>query len=428
MKPKTFLQKKVARLSKGLPELTEKQTAYAFQYCFKHFARRTAKGILTCTECGHQWNGKHRLADSILGCTCPNCNKKLEVIDSRKRTFKDSEYFSIMTTCKGFQVIRFFMVTSLKKVGTKADYKITEIVQRWIMADGKTETVALLRCTFQFYNDSWNINSDMEIRSHKRLDVYDINPYCTYPTRRYITEIKRSGFKGCFHDILPYDLFTAILSDNKKETLLKAGQTDMLRYVIHSSINLNDYWNSIKICVRNKYFITDASMWRDYIDLLRHFGKDTNNAKYVCPNNLKEVHDRLVNKKRAEAERKRTFEQRKKALQNEQKFRELKGRFFGISFSDGLIQIKVLESVTEYMEEGAAMRHCVFSNEYYLKENSLVLSATIDGKRIETVEISLDTLKVIQSRGVCNQNTEYHDRIISLVNDNINLIRKRLSA
>ena len=89
---------------------------------------------------------------------------------------------------------------------------------------------------------------------------------------------------------------------------------------------------------------------------------------------------------------------------------------------------KVLESVQEYLEEGKALHHCVFTNEYYLKKQSLILSARIDGKRIETIEVNLDTLKVVQSRGVCNQNTEYHDQIVSLVNANRKLIRQRMKA
>ncbi|MBP9983288.1 MAG: PcfJ domain-containing protein [Prevotella sp.] len=72
--------------------------------------------------------------------------------------------------------------------------------------------------------------------------------------------------------------------------------------------------------------------------------------------------------------------------------------------------------------------HCVFTNDYYLRPDSLVFSATIDGKRIETIEVSLETLKVVQSRGVCNSNTEYHDQIVKLVNKNKNLIRKRIAA
>ena len=82
--------------------------------------------------------------------------------------------------------------------------------------------------------------------------------------------------------------------------------------------------------------------------------------------------------------------------------------------------------MAEFAEEGTAMHHCVWSNKYFLKENSLILSATIDGVRIETIEVSLKTFKVVQSLGVCNSNTEYHDRIVALVDSNMNLIRNRM--
>lgn len=68
--------------------------------------------------------------------------------------------------------------------------------------------------------------------------------------------------------------------------------------------------------------------------------------------------------------------------------------------------------------------HCVSG--YALKEDSLIFSAQIRGKRIETVEVSLKQLKVVQCRGLQNKNTEYHDRIISLVNKNMHLIKERL--
>ena len=95
-------------------------------------------------------------------------------------------------------------------------------------------------------------------------------------------------------------------------------------------------------------------------------------------------------------------------------------------YTDNLILVKVIESVAEMQLEGKLMHHCVGS--YHKRTDSLILSATIDGKRIETVEVSLTTFKVVQSRGVCNSNTEYHDRIISLVESNAELIRKRMSA
>ncbi|KXB33623.1 hypothetical protein HMPREF1869_01443 [Bacteroidales bacterium KA00251] len=35
---------------------------------------------------------------------------------------------------------------------------------------------------------------------------------------------------------------------------------------------------------------------------------------------------------------------------------------------------------------------------------------------------------MIQSRGVCNQNSSYHDQIVSLVNAHHQLIRQRMKA
>ena len=74
------------------------------------------------------------------------------------------------------------------------------------------------------------------------------------------------------------------------------------------------------------------------------------------------------------------------------------------------------------------MHHCVFSNGYYKKDDSLILSATINGKRIETIEVSISQLQIIQCRGACNKETKYHNRIINLVNRNMSLIQKRIAA
>ena len=74
------------------------------------------------------------------------------------------------------------------------------------------------------------------------------------------------------------------------------------------------------------------------------------------------------------------------------------------------------------------MRLFCFTNDYYLKPDSLVFSARIGKERIETIEISLATLQIVQSRGECNQDTKYHTQIINLVKKNIRLIQQRMSA
>ena len=190
---------------------------------------------------------------------------------------------------------------------------------------------------------------------------------------------------------------------------------------------IDQYWAAYKIALRKHYNIIDIALWCDYVDMLRRLGKDFHSPKYVCPENLQEAHDTAQRKLQTQRDKKAEAQRRLKAIENEERFQALKAPFFGITFTDGTIEVRVLESVAEYMEEGKALHHCVFTNEYYFKKQSLILSARIDGKRIETIEVSLETMKVIQCRGLQNKNTEYHDRIIDLVNRNIRQIQSRVA-
>ena len=188
--------------------------------------------------------------------------------------------------------------------------------------------------------------------------------------------------------------------------------------------------------------IKDAVMWNDYIELLEIYHKDTRNAKYVCPTDLKAAHDRLSARRERELERIREKNEREREIaEKEAKIREeerlrkdellyaeMKGRFLDLAFSDGMINLHVLQNVQEFYEEGKAMNHCVFTNGYYKKENVLVFSARIGEKRIETVELSLETMQVVQSYGIYNSITEYHEQIIRLVKENVRDIQKRMVA
>lgn len=422
MKPKNKYQKRVFELSKKLSPITKAQVKWGYGNCIDHIGRRTKKGVISCLECGHTWTDK----TTETHCICPNCNTKLVINDTTKRVFDDYQYFCIVTASEEFQVLRFFYIDYRAKAGEKARYFHSEVIQLWIAPDGKHTTIAKLRPIFCF-NDTWNFSSNLEIRPNKNF--YNALPTATYPRMKLIPEIKRSGFTGDFHKLTPFDLFHYIVTENKAETLLKAKQTTLLQFfAYHTSRNIADYWASIRICIRNGYNIDDVTMWCDYIDLLRFLGKDLYNTHYVCPKDLKVEHDKCVQKKREHIERERKEEAKQQALKDEALFQELKSKFFGIQFTDGVIQVRVLESVTEIMQEGDALHHCVFTNDYHLKPDSLILSACIDGKRVETVEISLSKLQVVQSRGVCNKNTEHHDRIIKLVNKHIPLIKKRIAA
>lgn len=424
MKPKNKFQQRVVEASKKLPKLTNEQIEWSKNNVIEHIGRRTDKGKITCTKCGHSWQGVGYLVDTLTDCDCPNCKAKLKVKTTNKRVFRTNYYMTMITACEGYQVVRSIMVKCTARVGKLPEYEHSEVMQRWIAPNGKYCTFAKLRQTMgTMYYDAWIHYTPLELR--RENDVYNrIFTDIVYPRQKLIPELKRTGFKKAFHGQKPLDMFRTLLTDSRAETLLKTGYIKLFKRIMDSGWerNIDNYWQSIKICIRNGYTIKDATLWCDYIDLLRFFGKDLHNAKYVCPADLKAEHDRYVIKK-AKADAQQELE---KQLEKEAEYREAKEKFFGLMFSDDVISVRVLESVAEIILEGKLMHHCVGS--YHTKTDSLILSACIDGKKIETIEVSLTQLRVIQSRGVCNKNTKYHDRIINLVNQNIPLIEKRLVA
>lgn len=442
MRPKTRIQKEVARLSKRLPKLTDTQQAYAFRHCFSHYAIKRADGTNICTECGHSWKSGHDLADTICGCACPHCGMELEALRTRKSIFRENEYFSILTTCKQYQVIRFFFVKSRYKAGQAAEYSVFEVVQRWIAPNGKTTTIARLRGMSIMYYDLWNECSDMEVRKCQEYPAYDITPICTYPRQRFIPELKRNGFKGDFHGISPMRLFKALLSDPRIETLMKGGEIEGMKYFLVNPLIADECWASYLIAKRHKYQIDNFSMWCDYLRMLKKLGQDLRNPRNICPEDFIAAHDKATRKIEAihereraeqrhrwEAERREREQQRQlQRKKDAEDFIANKSKFFGLVITDEEIIVKVLESIDEYYNEGKAQNICVFGSEYYKKADTLILSARIGSEIIETVEVDLRTLKVVQCHGKYNQDTEYHERIIDLVNKNANLIGERMKA
>lgn len=367
MKPKTAIQKRVAKLSATLRPITDTQKRWAYSHCFEHFAYRTKSGTMTCGDCGHQWKSENgSLCDTVAGCKCPRCGAELKVNDTRKRTYKETRYFSVITICGGFQVIRVAQIRYVSRKGEPIKLYCDEVVQRWISPDGKVTTMALLRACAFFYCDLWALDSGMEIRGYN--DLYDnvVAWGDVYPRMNIIPQLKRNGFKGNFHGISPITFFKRLLSDPRIETLMKDDKIEEMKYFILNSRNADDFWASCLIARRHRYQINNISMWCDYLRMLVNLGQDIRNPKNICPENFIEAHDKAhrrieakyhkeneENERRWAAER-REREQRRllQEKQREEDFKALKGKFFGLVITDNEITVKVLESVAEYYEEG----------------------------------------------------------------------------
>ena len=424
MRPRTLREKHIVELNGRLRPLTTTQMNWALNSTINHYGYRLKSGMCTCMKCGHEWL-ENRNGTRL----CPECGTRIEIKDTKERVIRDKSYFNVITTMEGYQVVRMFLMMVEMRKGMKAKPAFLEIGSYWIDCKGNTTVVGLQR-TLGPYIDSFAFGSPLEIRRDN--EAYQrISDEWVYPRIKVTDTIKRNGFKGSCHHIHPVTLFQELLTNPKAETLMKANEIELLRYLCARptyKADIDTYWNTIKIAMRNGYKVKDSQMWMDYIKMLERCGKDIQSPRYICPSNLQEEHDRYMRKVHILADKRKRAEDIRKAQEREASFKEQKEKFFGIRINDGEIEVKVLESVEEYRMEAESQHICLFSAEYDRRENSLIFSARIKGRIIETIEVDLKTLRVVQSRGVCNQNTEYHDRIVNLINANTHLIKERITA
>ena len=429
MRPRTKREKLVVELSSKLPAITETQIRWGKKHCFPHNAFR-CKDEMWCSECGKMWVDVTGQKEGYI--RCPYCGEKLEVKVSRKTKDNSISYLTVVTTSGDFQVLRHFYTAKYARKERDTHYFIDEVCQQWITADRK-ETVMAKAMNMGYRG--WLHTTDMSIKQDGNIycsHSYDIDGY-VYPKVKLLPILYRNGLRTSFHGVTPARLIRAILGESKyAEMLLKTKQYSMLDFYMHRG-GLSHPW-AVNICNRNGYIIKDGSMYDDYLHLLDYFHLDTHNAHYVCPKNLKKEHDKLVEKKRkieakirAEEERKRRIERMSRMKQDILSFIQRIQPFLGIEIKDEDIVIRPLESVTQFYQEGKAMHHCVYSNGYYKRKDCIILTAQKNGKRLETVEVSLKTFKIVQSRAVCNKTSDYHDHIIKLVNRNMGLIRRAAS-
>ena len=426
MKPRTKRERLVVELSSKLPAITEAQERWGKMHCFKHYAFR-CKDEMWCSDCGKMWVDTIGQKEGAV--YCPYCGEKLEVKVSRKKKDNIESYLTIVTTLKEFQILRHFFIARYAGKGRDTHYFIDEVCQQWITSDNKEIVIAK---AMDMWCRGWIHTTEMSIKHSGNMycsHSYDIDGY-VYPKVKVLPILRRNGLRTSFHGVTPALLIRAILGESKyAEMLLKTKQYSMLEFYMYRGC-LSHPW-TVNICNRNGYIIKDGSMYDDYLHLLDYFHLDTHNAHYVCPKNLKAAHDELVSRKqrieareRAEEDRKRRVERMVRIKADIALFIKRIQPFLNLEIKEDDIVIRPLQSVSQFYQEGKAMHHCVYANEYYRKKDCLILSAKVAGKRKETIEVDLKTFKVVQSRAVCNKNSEYHDKIIELMNKNMNLIRQ----
>lgn len=419
MKPRTQFEKLVKISNENLSDITPKAYDWAIRTQIDHIAFRTSGYKCTCGDCGHRFHyeGKGK------NIKCPNCGRVVSITDTNKRIFSPSVYFNTTEVVDEMQVLRTFRLNATYRKGSVSDFEVIEVCRLWLNAKGQTAVTSRKR-SLGYYLDNFNWSSEIELKSLS--EVYITLSYCnTYHHFSAIPELRRNGLKGLIPYCNPFLLMKYLLTDSRIETLIKGGHIKAVRFFTDNLHRLKNCWESLKVAYRKGYEPSDYALWCDTISILDKLGRDIRSPKYICPDNLKEAHDHWSSRYLKAERIRKDREQMIRAKKDEENFITAKSRYFNIVIKDSDITISVLNSIEAYQAEGEAMHHCVFSASYYNIPDSVILSARDkDGRRIETIEFSLTQGKVVQSRGVCNQNTEFHDRIVSLVNDNAFLFER----
>lgn len=338
-------------------------------------------------------------------------------------------YAVINQSYQGWQVMRYFRISRRGKRNIR--YSIWEVLQVW-SKQGERQTIVSRRRCQGFYIDTFSLSSDMEIR---RPSMYQGNwmdiPY------EYIYNKSIGGIfaeiEHVFADEYNWvegvnmnrrNMYRAIAETSFPDNFIKVQPSLFARVSKYESTyrRSEEYLAAYKIATRHHYKIKSLDVYLDYLEALVYLGKDTHNPFYVCPQDLKGMHDKWIAKMLAKKTAEDIRCRAKENAEANEKYIKMRERFFDMVISDGEIECRVLQSVSDFCEEGQAMHNCVYANGYYKKPYSLIFSARIDGKRVETVEFDLTSGKVIQAYGKCNIFSAHHEQIVKLVNDNAGLI------
>lgn len=325
----------------------------------------------------------------------------------------------------GWQVLRYVRISRRGK--RNPTYTSWEVMQVWSkLGEGQ---VIIARKRNIFRADAFNLDSELELR---RPDTYcgswvDI-PYC-YIYHKSVGD----GYKGIDQLVDMENRPKIFLTRRKMYQLI--SESHFPEYFIKSNPYLcayvenyvkeqdkASYVTAFKILSRRHYNVEHPSDYVRYLNALMFLGKDLHNPFYVCPSDFKAMLGKYTAKQAHIMNERKKAEIAKQQAKDNERYQGWRNRFFGMEITDGEVSCKVLRSVFDFYEEGKAMHNCVYECKYYNKPYSLIMSARIGGKRVETVEFDLKERRVVQAYGFGNKFSNHHKEIVDLVNAHADMI------
>ena len=348
----------------------------------------------------------------------------VDKFDKETKRCNSKVYYAVLEQKKEFSVVRYFSFVKHKM----KDNVCEEFMQVWVSAHGNVVR-AKQRFSMGHYFDTFIKDSSMEIRTNKKNYGYnrltDISftklfirsrkaqlTICNYAENQYMMIGKHYVW---LTDDMEVDKFPFL------ETIIKQKPRIAELLLLNRMQNEQEV---IKLAWKHGYLTEDLdyNQWSDTVSMARQLHYDLHNPLYVCPRNLETAHNLYAQRLNRQAlldQRRREVMRAMSDKQAKERFGKFIKKFLDFCITDGRVTIQPLKSIEEFKEEGEIMHHCVFACGYYKKPDTLILSAQVNGEHTETIEIDLKSFSIVQSRGVCNQPSEYHEQIKSLLLNNM---------
>ena len=166
---------------------------------------------------------------------------------TRKRIYKETQYFSVITTRKGYRVIRVAQVRCEAGKGEPDALHAT----RFAALDFPTVRLRTWRCSVAHirYCDVWALCSAMEIRPHNSLYDDVVAKLCISQDGFYANSDATAS--GAISRHFPVRLSKPCL-DPRIETLMKGGKIEVMEHFLFNARTADECWASYLIAKRHQ--------------------------------------------------------------------------------------------------------------------------------------------------------------------------------
>jgi len=443
MKPKTKEHFRVLEVSKTLKKISFREVKKMkdnlfWSCCFKRYK------TYYCSECNHQWEKLDfytKESNNYSGrkefTKCPHCKKELLIIDSQ-RFFNFISYAVQYDYTPEYQIIRIAEITKSFTKDKKASYKMREPSQMFINV--RTGVITLYSSKYGsgwFGNYAGFDHQPMEIRPYARK--YDHTPESVDIVKGSIIHphIYRNGYDDETKFVAPtlHTHWARLLGDRTYETLWKKKENGYLTFYENVDYRYKKIFGRIVMAMVRRNYINEktvtSSDYKDYFRMCVELKYDLHDLTLMVPVDFHAAHKKVLvafNAFKAEQKRIRDLEnaelQARLRREANKDYAKKIEKFKDLIIKKGNLKIVPLISIEDVEQEGNELLHCVYSMSYYTKEKSLLLSARIDDKRTETIEVDLSKMNILQARGFDNKPTKHHKTIIDLFNKNKRKIKE----